>query len=131
MWTDQTQPPQWELGSLSLAFPSDPQARHSPATWATSVSLPCVMFPVLSSHHAALSAYSFLTEPREPLRTIPGHQHKLERSGTGRGGRLGETGIPSLPNYISTWLFPNAHPLTSSTIANPSHRQENKLREVM
>lgn len=77
-----------------------PQARHNPAAWATLVSLPCVAFPVLSSHHTAPSAYSFLTELKEPLRTIPGHQHKLERSGIVRGGRLGEKGIPSLPNYI-------------------------------
>lgn len=57
------------------------------------VSLPCVAFPLSC-------APVFLTEPREPLRTILGAQHKLERSGIVGGGRLWGEGIPSLPNYI-------------------------------
>lgn len=64
-----------------------------PPSQAQPCSMGCLGFPamccvptVLSSHHAALSAYIFLSKLREPLRGIPRPRHKLERSGIICGG---------------------------------------------
>lgn len=67
--------------------PSIPQTVTPPQGQAQLCSMGCLGFPamccvptVLSSHHAAPSAYVFLSKLRQSLKAIPRPQHKLERS---------------------------------------------------